>query len=177
LPNGDRIGLDSTARFACSPVDTGRVGKLIARAETLLVRCADPCTSPSTCSNEMVALTVCMGILNRGPDTCAVGPAPGAPSVALEGSSLELARFTPNPFTTSTRMSYALPRAAAVEIGVYDLTGRRVRALESGTRSAGMHELRWDGLDDGGTRVRPGVYFLRGAVGAEAMAVRVVYVR
>jgi len=55
-----------------------------------------------------------------------------------------------------------------VEVSVYDLGGRRVRLIESPGRTTGGHSATWDGRDDAGSIVPPGVYVVR--VNAEADA-------
>jgi len=48
-----------------------------------------------------------------------------------------------------------------LEIAIFDGAGRKVRALLSGSTDASAHSVRWDGRDDGGTRLAAGVYFVR----------------
>jgi len=60
-----------------------------------------------------------------------------------------------------TTISYALPAEAAVRLSVHDAGGRLVRDLESGPRTAGPHEVTWDGRDGEGNTVAAGVYFVR----------------
>ena len=48
-----------------------------------------------------------------------------------------------------------------MQLMVYDVTGQRVAMLASGSRAAGIHTLRWDGLDDAGRMVASGVYLYR----------------
>jgi flagellar hook assembly protein FlgD len=67
----------------------------------------------------------------------------------------------PNPVTGATRVSYALARAGAVSLSVYDATGRQVRNLVSGTLKAGVYAASWDGRDAGGRQVPAGVYYVR----------------
>jgi len=96
-------------------------------------------------------------------------PAPQEASIALE-------RPTPNPFTRTTRYAYAIPdRSAAVDIGVFDLAGRRIRMLAHGVQASGQYEVRWDGLGDDGVHAKHGIYFLRAAVGAQTRVSRLVY--
>src|SRR5262249_48297303 len=62
-------------------------------------------------------------------------------------------------------------------VDVYDLAGRRVRALTAEHDATAAATLRWDGRDEDGVAVRDGVYFLR-AQGAEMGAsIRVVVMR
>jgi flagellar hook assembly protein FlgD len=42
---------------------------------------------------------------------------------------------------------------------IYDVQGRRVKALVNETMPAGDHTIRWDGMDDAGNAVADGVYF------------------
>jgi flagellar hook assembly protein FlgD len=48
-----------------------------------------------------------------------------------------------------------------VQIGIYDVAGRKVRNLADRLFPAGEQVLRWDGTDDAGAKVARGVYFVR----------------
>jgi hypothetical protein len=67
----------------------------------------------------------------------------------------------PNPFNPMTKISFSLPEAQRVELGVYSLDGRKIATLISGTKSAGLHEVVWMGRDDAGRTVSSGTYFYR----------------
>jgi len=67
----------------------------------------------------------------------------------------------PNPFNPVTRIDFDLPRSSQVEISVFNLLGRQVVNLLSGTVGAGLHSVEWDGTDRTGRRVASGVYFYR----------------
>jgi alkaline phosphatase len=64
-----------------------------------------------------------------------------------------------------------------VTISVWDVAGRRVRSLAARSPlAAGPHSLAWDGRDESGTPVAPGVYLARvtaGALRAECRLVRI----
>ena len=65
-------------------------------------------------------------------------------------------------------IAFALPRAGAVTLEIFDIQGRKVRSLLNDQRfEAGRHEQPWDGRDAGGRGVSSGVYFYRFAAGAE----------
>ena len=76
-------------------------------------------------------------------------------------SRVSLARPTPNPFHGSTHISFLLPQPVSARLTVYDVTGRVVRDLGDGVRSAGEHEVVWDGRDARGRDVPSGIYFYR----------------
>jgi hypothetical protein len=59
--------------------------------------------------------------------------------------TVELAQNVPNPFRVSTRIDFVLAQAGRVEVGVYDLAGRRVATLLQGSLEAGPHTVSWDG--------------------------------
>jgi len=79
----------------------------------------------------------------------------------------------PNP-ARSTKISFSLPRKDDVELGVYDVLGRRVAVLARGKMPAGAYSKQWDGRDDSGRKAGPGVYFLRLRVGQEVYRLRSV---
>jgi len=67
----------------------------------------------------------------------------------------------PNPFIKRTQIDYALPAMKRIEIKIYDISGRLVKTLASGTAKAGYYQTTWSGLDDNGKSVASGVYFIR----------------
>ena len=71
-----------------------------------------------------------------------------------------LAPPLPNPFSGETRFRVDLPRAANVELAVHDLSGRRVATIYRGGLPAGRRDFFWKGVDDRGTKVPQGVFFV-----------------
>jgi flagellar hook assembly protein FlgD len=70
-----------------------------------------------------------------------------------------LDRAHPNPFRNETTIRFSLATAGRADLVVYDVGGRRVRVLASGHRAAGRHTVKWDGRNDAGHFVTPGIYF------------------
>ncbi len=64
----------------------------------------------------------------------------------------------PNPFNPETRIEFALPVTASVEVVVYDLLGRKVKTLLQGSRRPGFHFVNWDATNEQGRAVASGVY-------------------
>jgi len=62
----------------------------------------------------------------------------------------------PNPFNSTVRLSYGLPSAEEVNINIYDLSGRLVDILATGSSKAGNHTIIWDAQD-----VASGIYMCR----------------
>lgn len=71
-----------------------------------------------------------------------------------------LAQNHPNPFDRQTAIEYMLPEIAAIDLSIYDVTGRLVQTLVCGVYAPGVHTVRWDGRDSTGRAVGPGVYVL-----------------
>jgi hypothetical protein len=70
----------------------------------------------------------------------------------------------PNPFRQFTTISYSIPRLtdgrwqSAVNLNIYDLNGRVVRTLVNRLQP-GYYEVIWDGTNEAGLLVAPGIYF------------------
>lgn len=82
----------------------------------------------------------------------------------IRNLSIEPALFTPNGdgVNESTRFAFdvvLLRQSSAVEVHIHDLSGRRVRSLSVlPSQTAGSHLIEWDGRDDAGQLVAPGLY-------------------
>jgi len=83
----------------------------------------------------------------------------------------------PNPFNPSTTIVFELNASMAIELDVYDLTGRRVSALLHGHREAGRHEVTWRGCDDLGRAQPSGTYVCRLRAGDRVATNTMVLVR
>jgi hypothetical protein len=92
-------------------------------------------------------------------------------------SRLILRQPSPNPFNSSTRISFELPSDGDVRIQVHDALGRLIRTLVRNRRVAGRHAVEWDGRDDRGRAVVSGVYYLRLRTASQTVSQKVVLVR
>jgi len=111
--------------------------------------------------------------------------------IELTGQLLSNVRAFPNPFTPNgdgvndrAEIRYDVLKVtepAAVEVRVYDLAGTGVRALQASAVPSGRYAVPWDGRDDQGQAVPPGLYLFRVKVRADAKseermgAIAVVY--
>lgn len=64
----------------------------------------------------------------------------------------------PNPARGATAFTITAPHSGMQCLTVTDLQGRLVRTLAKGEFPAGTHSVSWDGRDESGARVAPGVY-------------------
>jgi hypothetical protein len=96
----------------------------------------------------------CLNIFYGGGGS-ADAPEGGAPK------KLALYSGMPNPMKSQTMIRFDLPKAGAVDLSIFDVTGRRVATLVSGAKEAGRHQAIWTGRDQSGHPVASGVYFYR----------------
>jgi hypothetical protein len=103
------------------------------------------------------------------PQPAGVGPQP-APTVDLRGNS-------PNPFTFATDIHFDVVQTGTADLSIFDVNGRLVRRLMDGFVTAGPHAVTWDGVDDAGHRLAPGVYTYRLRLGGFSGAKHMVLLR
>jgi len=83
----------------------------------------------------------------------------------------------PNPFNPATTISFDLPEDAAVNLQIYDITGRKVRTLADHPFPAGVHQMVWDGRDERGAPVSSGIYVYRIEAGSYSNSHKMVLMR
>ena len=89
----------------------------------------------------------------------------------------KLAQNHPNPFNPVTNIKYSVAQNGHVELGVYDLSGRKIRTLVSEARVAGEHAVTWDGTDAAGNSVPSGMYFYKYVSGGESTSRKMTLVK
>ncbi len=88
------------------------------------------------------------------------------------------APVAPNPVRGGrTMLHFALPYASDASLAIYDVSGRLVRSVVKGSLEAGNHDVLWDGRDESGTLVRPGLYLASFRAGSFSAARRMVVVK
>jgi hypothetical protein len=84
---------------------------------------------------------------------------------------------SPNPARGSASMRFALPKAGAARLAIFDVNGRRVRTLLDGAQDAGEHALTWDLRDEQGRAVNAGLYLARFEASGRVITRRVMALR
>ena len=88
-----------------------------------------------------------------------------------------LLRSFPNPFSSSATIEYVLPAPAHVSVRIYTFLGRRIRTLDQGDRSTGVHAVEWDGKTDSGEAASSGIYLYRVDAGGRAASDRLLLMK
>lgn len=76
--------------------------------------------------------------------------------ISDNGNHFGLSQNFPNPFKTSTTISYTLEVAGTIQLEIYDLRGRLVNSEDYEFQQAGIYEIKVSGIDSHG-----GVYLYR----------------
>ncbi|MDZ7262610.1 MAG: T9SS type A sorting domain-containing protein, partial [candidate division KSB1 bacterium] len=83
----------------------------------------------------------------------------------------------PNPFNSSTVISFQLPTKALVKIRVYDILGQEIRELINEKMDSGIKKVVWDGKNNQDELVPSGLYFCRMEAGNYANTRKMLFIR
>jgi hypothetical protein len=86
----------------------------------------------------------------------------------------------PNPFNPETRITYGVPDGVTpgdpMRLEIFTVDGRHVRTFEP-ARTAGWHQVTWDGTDDTGQTAAAGLYITRFALGSMVKTTKMTMVK
>jgi len=88
-----------------------------------------------------------------------------------------LAAIQPNPFNPSTTIAFELAADGQLELAIFDLRGRLVKMLVSGSGTAGSYRANWNGLDRQGRIVPSGAYICRLVCGGQEQTMKLLLAR
>ena len=126
-------------------------------------------TNSSDTTQKFSALTDTSGNYQIGVIQTSVSPQNNQPT------KFELAQNYPNPFSTSTAISYNLKTQSDAAITIYDILGREVRRFTIDIQAAGLHGIMWNGTNSLGHKVATGIYFYRLQAGGESQVKKMVF--
>ncbi len=95
----------------------------------------------------------------------------------VQSDALSLDAVSPNPFGSSTNISFNVPTASNVQIEVFDNLGNKVATIANDIFPAGHTTLPWDGRGLSGAELNSGAYTVRMTVGSFSTMQKVVIVR
>ena len=78
--------------------------------------------------------------------------------VAVEEIGVQAIQVFPNPFTDFATFRFSLTQPGELKVSVYNLTGQIVWAEINENMVTGDHHISWNGMDQTGQEVLPGVY-------------------
>lgn len=89
--------------------------------------------------------------------------------------AIELLQNYLNPFLGTTAISYQLNKESEVSLRIYIIVGQEIRSGDLGTQGAGTYGFVWDGRDEFGDKVSPGIYFYQVRAGGETRVKKMVF--
>jgi hypothetical protein len=73
----------------------------------------------------------------------------------------------PNPaYAGAANILFRIPQATAVDVSIYDVTGKLVKKIAAGAFSGGLRTANWDGRDESGKPASAGIYLVRLVAGS-----------
>jgi hypothetical protein len=118
-------------------------------------------SSPAVSGNMLFVATEDGHLYAFNSTTPTTGTSTASPEYQGYATIFAAGRPHPNPSADVTRIEWTMPQAAHARVRVFDVAGRRVNTLVDRSLDAGEHEAMWDGRDQRGAAVAPGVYFVR----------------
>ncbi|MBN1187691.1 MAG: lamin tail domain-containing protein [Bacteroidales bacterium] len=106
------------------------------------------------------------GIAYMLPDTCPVVNI-HEPITLAEKTGVILDQNYPNPFSEITYIPYILNEEAQVKLSIYNIVGQQIATLVNSQQRAGEQLIEWNGRNNSGEKVEPGIYFYRLEVRSE----------
>jgi hypothetical protein len=73
--------------------------------------------------------------------------------------TLKSVKIYPNPFNSSTNLSFNLPDMMRVNIRIFNMLGKLIYKADQKTFSKGTHNIQWEATDYNGHKLPTGIYF------------------
>ena len=91
--------------------------------------------------------------------------------------NFELHPAYPNPFNSTTKITYSMPASDQVILTIYNIIGQEIRTLANELQPAGNKSVLWDGRDNRGLIVQSGVYIYVFQVRDQIQSGKIVYLK
>jgi hypothetical protein len=88
-------------------------------------------------------------------------PCPRTGCGTYSGENAPVVDVTSTTVSQASSISFQLELAGQVSVKIYDVTGRLIRTLIDESVLQGLHELTWNGKDEQGCKVSPGIYVVK----------------
>jgi flagellar hook assembly protein FlgD len=92
-------------------------------------------------------------------------------------NTLSLKGNFPNPFGELTNIEFEIETAGAVEIFIYDNSGKIVQKLNCTNCPAGKNSLQWNCMDISNNKVQSGMYHYEVRYGGESQSKKMIIIK
>lgn len=90
-------------------------------------------------------------------------------------NTIELSQNYPNPFTSSTAITYKINTPVYGEVKIYNLLGQEIKTFQTRFYQKGIYGITWDGINNFGEKVTPGVYIYKLQTEKVVLARKMIY--
>lgn len=87
-------------------------------------------------------------------------------------NTIKLKQNYPNPFNPTTNIQFGLPQRSEVQLAVYDMLGKKVATVFSGTKAAGYHTMSFDA-----SNLASGMYLYRLETDFEVLSKKMILLK
>lgn len=127
-------------------------------------------------STDINGTTYWSDVMTEHAARCEEPPNPDLTTTAEELKQPFL-RMYPNPFNPTTTLIYNAPSATDVSLKIYNVDGRLVKTLVSGTVTRGVHTIEWDARNNAGNTMASGIYFVKLRIADEVLTSKLVLLK
>jgi hypothetical protein len=97
--------------------------------------------------------------------------------IEMEANSPLNIECSPNPFNQRVEIRFRLNKTVYVNVDIYNVEGRKIRALTEGVLQNGIHSYIWDGRDYRGMELACGVYLCKVNIAGEVHSARLLLLK
>ena len=87
---------------------------------------------------------------------------------------LEVVSIYPNPFSDKITISYNLPTTLYTKLTITNVIGQEIVTLTSGIENSGKHSYEWDGKNNNGYLMAPGIYMYKLQIGTNIQSGKII---
>jgi hypothetical protein len=92
-------------------------------------------------------------------------------------SKYRISQNYPNPFNLETQIRFEMPESGKVRLQIYNILGELVRTLLDVEMTEGVHQLIWDGRNEFGEIVSPGIYVCHFGTGDFSGSIKMIMLK
>ena len=82
---------------------------------------------------------------------------------------------SPNPFTNETTIWFTLNEKSITNLEIYNFSGQKIKDLLNGFElKTGSHYVRWDGSNNAGAKMEPGIYLCKLSSGDQVFTLKMI---
>jgi hypothetical protein len=95
----------------------------------------------------------------------------------ISPAEFNIGKCYPNPFNPSTNIDISLIKQSNVNIKIFDVNGSEVYTVINKLLNAGDHTFTWNAVNNAGSLVNTGVYFMRISVGSNTVTRKLILIK